>query len=71
MKRAACLAVAASVLVLAGCSGESGPTGADSMESELQKASQGAPQGEAWKPKSGAGEKFDKDKMKTEPKAGS
>jgi hypothetical protein len=32
------------------------------MESELQKASQSSSKGGEWKPKSGGGTKFDKDK---------
>lgn len=62
MNRAYCLVAAVSALALAGCSGGGGPTGADSMESELQKASQTSPKGGDWKPKSGGGMKFDKDK---------
>lgn len=47
-------------LFLAGCSGEKGPEGADSMESELQKAAQSAPQnGGEWKPRSAGGMKAD------------
>ena len=62
MKRAFLPFTLISMLVLAGCSGGGGPEGADSMEGELQKASQSAPQGGTWKPRSAGGVKADKDK---------
>ena len=71
MKRAPLILGALSILVLAGCSGGGGPEGADSMESDLQKAAQNAPSGGAWTPRSAGGTKADKNNPPQGSKQGS